>query len=102
MKEVTIESGAGEWLITLSGEIDAGNADVFLREVTEAFDSEKKDVHFLCDELSFIDSTTLGAFVKLAKRVREENKKIRLSALQPKIRKLFAICVLDQLMEIDA
>lgn len=102
MKEVMITDAAAEWSIALKGEIDAGNADAFLREVTEAFDSDRKDVHFLCEELNFIDSTTLGAFVKLSKAVKAAGKKIRLSGLQPKIKKLFSICVLDQLMEIDA
>lgn len=102
MKEVVITEGAEEWAVTLSGEIDSGNADAFFEEVKTAFSSVPKDVHFFCEALTFIDSTTLGAFVKLSKLISGEGKKMRLSALQPKIRKLFAICVLDKLMEIDA
>ncbi len=102
MKEVTITEQKDEWQVSLCGEIDASNADAFYREVVSAFDSAPKDVHFLCEELNFIDSTTLGAFVKLAKRTGAEGKKIRLSSLRPKIKKLFEICVLDQLMEIDS
>jgi anti-anti-sigma factor len=102
VKEVVITENDGEWKVELSGEIDAGNADVFFEEVKSAFSIEPKDVHFYCEKLTFIDSTTLGAFVKLSKLIAAEGKKTRLSSLQPKIRKLFSICVLDKLMEIDA
>lgn len=102
MKEVVITEEDGEWKVELSGEIDAGNADVFFEEVKSSFSIAPKDVHFYCENLTFIDSTTLGAFVKLAKLIGGAGKKTRLSALQPKIRKLFSICVLDKLMEIDA
>lgn len=102
MKEVIVSEKEQEWQVTLKGEIDAGNADAFLQEITDAFQSAPKDIHFFCEALDFIDSTTLGAFVKLSKRVGADGKKLRLSALQPKIKKLFAICVLDKLMEIDA
>lgn len=102
VKEVMIgQNNAEELEIKLSGEIDSGNADAFYAEVCGAFDSEPKNIHFSCNELTFIDSTTLGAFVKLNKYVTAQGKKIRLSGLQPKIRKLFAICVLDRVMEID-
>lgn len=102
MKEVTIEQQDAEELeVTLSGEIDSGNADAFYAEVCGAFEVAPKNIHFTCNGLTFIDSTTLGAFVKLNKYVTAQGKKIRLSGLQPKIRKLFAICVLDRVMEID-
>lgn len=101
MKEVNVEKRADELLITLVGEIDSGNADAFFNTVSEAFASDSKNLHFMCDGLAFIDSTTLGAFVKLLKRVRGEGKAMRLSGLQPKIKKLFTICALDKIMEID-
>ena len=101
MKEVSLKAAIDQLSITLSGEIDSSNADEFFNLVSEAFAKNPVDVHFYCNELTFIDSTTLGAFVKLLKRVRGEGKKMRLSELQPKIKKLFTICALDKIMEID-
>lgn len=101
MKEVNVTEREEEIAVTLCGEIDSGNADAFFGEVKSAFEEGKKDVHFFCKDLTFIDSTTLGAFVKITKMVSAEGKKVRLSELQPKIRKLFSICVLDKMMEID-
>ena len=101
VKEAVIENTQKEWQITLSGELDAGNADEFYSVVSQAFMKEPKNVHFISTDLQFIDSTVLGSFVKLLKRGRTEGKSMRLSSLPPKIKKLFTICALDRIMEID-
>ena len=102
VKEVVIAQTEKEISVTLAGEIDSSNADVFYETVQSAFAACPKDVHFYCEKLNFIDSTTLGAFVKLLKHIRSEGKNMQLSGLQPKIWKLFTICALDRIMEIDA
>lgn len=101
MKEVSINKKGEELAVTLTGEIDSTNADEFYGAVIGVFEENPKDVHFICDRLTFIDSTTLGVFVKLFKHVRAAGKNMRLSGLQPKIKKLFTICALDKIMEID-
>ena len=84
--------------IALSGDIDLGNAEEFYATVMSAY--ENTDVEFDCAQLNFIDSTTLGTFVKILKTVKLNGKKMKLSALQSKIKKLFLICSLDSIMEI--
>lgn len=101
MKEVIVTQTEEELSVALEGEIDSSNADMFFETVWEAFAASPKDVRFYCEKLAFIDSTTLGAFVKLLKHVRTAGKNMRLSGLQPKIKKLFTICALDRIMEID-
>ncbi len=100
MKEVIISENQERLLITLQGEIDASNADEFYTLVNDSFTQNAKDITFVCDNLSFIDSTTLGVFVKLLKQVRVAGKNMRLTGLQAKIKKLFTICALDKIMEI--
>ena len=56
---------------------------------------------FDCTGLEFIDSTTLGTFVKILKLVKTDGHSLRLTGLQPRIRKLFLICSLDTIMGID-
>ena len=100
MKEVTIERmETGEVTILLSGDIDASNAEAFFGEVMAAY-GEGKDLVFDCTELSFIDSTTLGTFVKIFKKTQADGKKMRIVNLPQKIKKLFVICSLDTVMEI--
>ena len=87
--------------IELSGDIDLGNAETFYGEVIAAYTATPADILFDCEKLDFIDSTTLGTFVKILKNVKEKGYKVRLINLQAKIKKLFLICSLDKIMEIE-
>lgn len=102
MKEVTVQELKPAITIVLSGTIDSGNAEEFGAEVIAAYDSAPGDIRFLCKELEFIDSTTLGTFVKILKHVKTDGHKMRLEGLNPHIKKLFVICALDTIMEIAA
>ena len=91
----------GELHISLSGDIDLGNAEAFYQTVMEGYQANKGNVVFACEELNFIDSTTLGTFVKILKSVKVDGYTMRLTGLQAKIKKLFLICSLDSIMQLD-
>ena len=91
----------GNLQISLSGDIDLGNADEFYSEIMAAYQQNPANVCFVCDELNFIDSTTLGTFVKILKNVKADGFGMRLVGLQAKIKKLFLICGLNAIMEIE-
>ncbi len=98
VKVIGVEDGALR--IALCGEIDFGKAEAFYEEVMAAYKKEPQDLLFDCAGLEFIDSTTLGTFVKVLKQVKTEGKKMTLVNLQAKIKKLFVICALDRIIEI--
>ena len=99
MKEFTVKQQTPELVIELSGEIDSGNADAFYDEFVKSYQAPSKVV-FECDKVEFIDSTTLGVFVKILKRVRSDGFTIQIKGLIPRLKKLFVICSLDTIMEI--
>ena len=99
VKIVGIEDGALK--IVLSGDIDLGNAEAFYQAVSEAYAQTPSNISFDCANLNFIDSTTLGTFVKVLKTAKTDGNGVRLTGLQPKIKKLFLICSLDSVMQID-
>lgn len=102
MQEVIIQGlEDGAWKVQLSGDIDLGNAEEFYTLVSEAYAQTPANLHFDCAQLNFIDSTTLGTFVKILKKAKTDGNTVRLTALQPKIKKLFLICALDSIMEIE-
>lgn len=102
MQEVTVKGlENGTLCVALSGDIDLGNADAFYSEVTAAYQQTPANLCFVCDELNFIDSTTLGTFVKILKKVKADGYSMRLVGLQAKIKKLFLICGLNAIMEIE-
>lgn len=101
MEEVKINGiSDGALQISLSGDIDLGNAEAFYAEVTDGYNAAPANVVFDCTALNFIDSTTLGTFVKILKLLKTNGHKMRLVGLQAKIKKLFLICSLDSIMEI--
>ncbi len=101
MQEVTVLNTAPALTVALSGEIDSKNADEFYSLVLSAYEADKRDVVFDCEALTFIDSTTLGTFVKFLKHVRGDGHGMKLIKLQPRLKKLFVICALDTIMEIE-
>ena len=102
MQEVIVKSlENGVLHVELFGDIDLGNAEEFYSTVMQAYEANKGDICFHCEKLNFIDSTTLGTFVKILKTIKENGNKMRLCGLQAKIKKLFLICALDSIMELD-
>lgn len=87
--------------IELSGEIDFAKAEAFYTSVMDGYKETPANLCFDCAALEFIDSTTLGTFVKILKSVKTDGYAMKLSALQPKIKKLFVICALDTIITLD-
>lgn len=101
MKEFTVIGTEPSLRIALAGEIGAENADEFFRETESAYASAPRDLEFYCEKLEFIDSTALGTFVKISKRVKADGHVFRLKGLMPRLKKLFVLCALDREMEIE-
>jgi anti-sigma B factor antagonist len=90
----------GNVMINLRGELDIANADVFKKNCLKIADEHKAGFVIDCRELTFIDSTALGAFVAVNKKIMSYDKKIIIKNLKPNIKKLFTITNLDKTMEI--
>ena len=101
MRQVKLVSAGDKLIFSLSGEIDSASSDNFYAQVKAAYLHDKKDVVFDCAALTFIDSTMLGTFVKVLKTVKADGNTMVLKNVQPRIRKLFEICALDTIMEIE-
>ena len=99
MKEFQVKAQEPELVIALSGEIDSGNADEFFEEFVKSYQKPSKVV-FECEQVEFIDSTTLGGFVKILKRIKSDGFTMKITGLIPRLKKLFVICSLDTIMEI--
>lgn len=100
MQQVKLISADDKLVFSLSGEIDAATSEDFYAHVSAAYEHDKKDLLFDCSALSFIDSTTLGTFVKILKKVKSDNHTMILDKVKPNVKKLFDICALDTIMEI--
>lgn len=102
MEEVKIIGLSDGYLtVALAGEIDFAKAEAFYTVVMESFKASPANVCFDCAALEFIDSTTLGTFVKILKAVKTEGYSMKLVNVQAKIKKLFVICTLDKIITIE-
>ena len=100
MQQVKLLSADKELLFSLSGEIDAATSEDFYAQVTAAYEHDKKDIVFDCAALTFIDSTTIGTFVKIYKKLKADGNCTVLENVRPNVKKLFEICALNTIMEI--
>lgn len=100
MQQVKLISANERLVFSLSGEIDSATSDDFYAQVSAAYGHDKKHVVFDCTALSFIDSTTLGTFVKIFKKLKADGYGMVLENVRPNVKKLFDICALNTLMEI--
>ena len=101
MQEITVQGIIdGTLTISLSGDIHSVNAEEFYTTIANAYTQTPASILFDCAQLNFIDSTALGTFVKILKKVKTDGNTMKLINLQAKIKKLFVICSLDTIMEI--
>ena len=101
MQQVKLVSADDRLVVALTGEIDSATSEDFYAEVLAMYVNDKKDVVFDCTALDFIDSTTLGTFVKIFKQSKADGNRLILKNMRPRIKKLFEICALDRIMEFD-
>ena len=101
MQQVKLVSADESLVVALAGEIDSATSEDFYAEVMAMYVNDKKDVIFDCAALEFIDSTTLGTFVKIFKQLKADGNRLVLRGMRPRIKKLFEICALDRIMEFD-
>ena len=101
MQNVKLVSDGEKLVIALYGEIDSAVSDDFYSQVSAIYSHDKKDIEFDCSALTFIDSKTLGTFVKIFKHLKQDGHTFALKNVQQRIKKLFQICALDTIMEID-
>ncbi len=100
MEEVTL-IGSAPVTVALKGSIDSANAEEFYAAVKMYYGDAETDLVLDCAALEFLDSTALGTFIKLLKFLKERGHMLKIKGLNPRIKKLFVICALDKIMEIE-
>ena len=90
----------GELLfVDLQGDLDINSNKEFKEKVNSVKGVKKIIVN--CENLSYIDSTGLGAFISIYKHKKEKGEKLVITGLKPHIKKIFLITDLDKVFEIE-
>lgn len=84
--------------IELSGDIDISSKEKLINAVKDLEDVENSDLEISMDGVDFIDSTGLGALIKVFKHVESMKNKAVLKDLKPNVKKLLKITKLDEFL----
>ena len=85
----------------ISGEIDAFTAPM-LREKLSAVELKKGlQAELNLSDVSYMDSTGLGVIVAFFKNVNANNGHVKLTGLSPRLKRLFDITGLGEIMDIE-
>jgi anti-sigma B factor antagonist len=99
---VTESSAAGPVTLNLEGDIDVSVADQLGAEATQALDAaESSGLVVDMQNVKFIDSTGLGALVRLRKNAAARGIPLRLRNVPPQTLRVMQLTALDQSFEIE-
>ena len=85
----------------VSGEIDAHTAPVLREKLAAVQQKENLQAELEMSEVSYMDSTGLGVIVAFFKNVNAQNGHVKLTGLSPRLKRLFDITGLGEIMDIE-
>lgn len=89
-----------EWIYEPSGDLDIHSSNSFQNEVLRDFKSKPSDIVIDGENLIYVDSTGLGAFVAIYKEISGDGYSLSFENLRKFIVKLFKITDMEKLFEI--
>ncbi len=93
------QQGDKEILVTVAGEIDTYTAPK-LREELSTFAEGDNTIIVNLKNVSYLDSTGLGVFVRLFKQLKKNKGELKLTDLSDRLKRLFKITGLSNIMNI--
>ena len=86
----------------IGGEIDAFTAPILREKLTEITFQDNIHVELNLQDVTYMDSTGLGVFVGFFKSINAANGHMELTGLSPRLKRLFDITGLVEIMDIQA
>lgn len=91
---------AGTGVVELFGEVDVYSAPQAKQAMQELIDNGVTNLLIDLQNTDYLDSTAMGVLVGMLRRVAENNGWVRLVGPRPRVRRLFEITRLDQILPI--
>jgi anti-sigma B factor antagonist len=96
----TIATGGSVAVIAVHGQADLHTAPELRRAITAALDDGAAGLVVDLSEATFIDSMTLGVLLSAVKRLRPSGGKVSVVCVDPHIRRVFEITLLDRVFSL--
>ncbi len=87
-------------IIAVNGDLDASSSIVLDRAIAEAVSANKTNIVIDCNNLNYISSAGLGVFMSYLQDFQDKNISLVLFGLNEKVKNVFEILGLDQLLTI--
>jgi len=87
-------------VIKLSGSFNANSSQEFQKKIARIIESKAQIVLINCHDVTFMDSSGLGALVLAFKMLREVGIKMVLCSINQQVRILFELTSMDNVFEI--
>ncbi|MEH7303700.1 anti-sigma factor antagonist [Neobacillus drentensis] len=91
-----------EVVVLVAGEIDAYTAPQLREELLSLAEAGNKVITVNLQDVTYLDSTGLGVFVGLFKQLKENGGELKLINLSERLRRLFQITGLSNVMNISS
>lgn len=87
--------------VTVSGELDVATVPELEKVLVPIRQAGTHDIHVNLENLSYMDSTGLGLFVGTLKSLNQNNKELYILGVNNRIKRLFEITGLSDLMHVN-
>ena len=91
-----------EIVVLVAGEIDAYTAPKLREELLSLTEAGNRSITVNLQDVSYLDSTGLGVFVGIFKQLRANGGELRLIHLSDRLKRLFEITGLSNVMNISS
>lgn len=98
--KIEISKNDSEILVDLQGDLDINTNEEFKNTIIPNI-VENKNIIFNCENLEYIDSVGLGAFISVYKKLKEQDSTLIIRGLKSHIKKIFVITDLDKVFKIE-
>ena len=100
MVSITHKEDEGRYIMVINGEVDASSSIHLDNALGEAM-KVNENILVDCTDLKYISSAGLGVFMSYIQEMKELNIKLVLFGLSEKVKNVFQILGLDQLLTME-
>jgi len=98
--QLNLEHRENVVICTVEGDLDASNYSELVDLASAEIEAGRPRVVLGLSKMDYIDSSGLGALVKLLKKSRLASGDTKLTGLKPEVRKVFELTHLDKIFDI--
>lgn len=97
---IDIKKEGKKHIVKLRGEIDVFTAPTLREKLIPLTEETGNDIKIDLEEISYLDSTGLGAFIQAYKSSKQHNSELEIIHVKKRVFRLFQVTGLNDIMEV--